>query len=446
MLDKNPFDTGEQIALEELSEAVMDEEAEQAQPTLPVLHEVVDRLAEGVAHHRCVGLILLDTSNLGPWERRHGASAFTALMGRLAESATNLQGSAIRNDDVVCMDMPGGDTILLFLSQPRREDVQPGTLVDLEDVMDRFKRQLFEPFSRAQMSFQKALDMVAMGSALILHNSSVDPRREIYRAIRRARADATVNYHDMQRRRHRVVGHMIAQRKIKTMYQPIVALPQRQIMGFEALSRAEAGDAERLGVHLFVAASRAELDGELDQACRTLSIHRRPQMDEKTKLFINCLPPTFFEPNRELDELIARWRGDGLSPDQLVFEITEQITHEQAIRIMPTVRRLRDQGYLFALDDVGTGAANLRLLADLEPEFIKMDISLTMGIGTSQRKKNLAGYLLELANKSSARLIAEGIETEDDLDALVEMGVELGQGYLLGRPQPPEQWLAKASG
>lgn len=443
MGERDPFDTGEMEALEELSEAVMDEEAMQTHPRLPLLHEVVDHVAEMVSQHRCVGVILLDTSNLGPWERRHGAASFTALMGRLSEGANTVTGEAVRRDDVVCIDMPGGDTVLLFLSQPRREENSLGMNIDIEEVMERFKRRLFEPFSRAQMSFHKALDLVSLGSALILHNSSVDPRREIYRAIRRARADASENYLEMQRRRHRVVGHMIAQRKILTMYQPIVELPTRQVLGYEALSRADSVDAQRLGVHLFVAASRAELDGELDQACRKLSIHRRPTMNQGQKLFINCLPPTFFEPNRELNELIDSWLGDGLTPSQLVFEVTEQITHEQALRIMPTVNRLRAQGFQFALDDVGTGAANLRLLAELEPDYIKMDIGLTMGIAQSYRKRELAEYLQELARKSNARLIAEGIEREDDLEVIIDLGISLGQGYLLGRPQPKEIWVSK---
>ena len=446
MLDEDPFATVEQRALDELSEAVLDEEAQRSRPDLPILHELIDELAEQVAERNCVGVIVVDTSNLDSWERRHGAASFTALMGRLSRAAEMARGEAVRNNDKVCLDMPGGDTVLLFLTHPRQDENEVAAMVDLEEAMARFKRYLLRPFTTAQMSFHQALEKVSLGSALLLHNSSVEPKREIYRAIRKARADAAVNYHEMQRRRHRVVGHMIAHRKIRTMYQPIVEMPSREIMGFEALSRAEPKDAKELGVHLFVAASRAELDGELDQACRSLSVHRRPGLSDETKLFINCLPPTFFEPHRELEKIIDKWLADGLQPHQLVFEITEQITGEQAHRIMPAVEKLRKRGFLFALDDVGTGAANLKLLADLEPDFIKMDITLTTGIAESVRKRELAGYLLELARKSNARLIAEGIETQEEMETLVELGVELGQGYLLGRPNPAEHWLEKEAG
>lgn len=437
----DPFESSDQLELEELSEAVRDEDAELRQPCIPVLHEVIHELSERVMQRRCVGLVILDASNLGPWERQYGAAAFTSLLGRLAAATEQLRGTQIRDNDIVCLENDGGDTILVFLTQPRMEGCDSNLTIDFEEIARRMRRKLFEPFSDAQLTLQQALDLVAPGSALILHNSSVDPRREIYRAIRRARAEAHVNYQDMQRRRNRVIGHMIAHHKIRTVYQPIVELSSRTTLGYEALSRADATDAEKLGIHLFVAASRAELDGELDQACRTLSIHRRPTLAESQKLFINCLPATFYEPRRELDLLLDVWQKAGLKPEQLVFEVTESITYEQALRVLPVIRNLRARGYQFALDDVGTGAANLRLLADLEPDFIKMDIALTTGIAHSSRKQALASYLLELAQRSNARLIAEGIETEDDLNILLELGVELGQGFLLGRPAPTENWL-----
>ncbi len=439
MFDEDPFATAEQHQLEELSEAVLDEEAEKARSMLPLLHDVLDDLAKDVEKRRCVGLIIVDNSRLAGWERRHGAAAFTTLMSRLTHSAVEAHGVVIRDDDTLCLEHPGGDSILLFLSRPRQnEGVAPS--VDVEDVMTRFERHLLDPFNLSKLRFQQALDSISLGSALLLHNASVDPRREIYRAIRQARKNADVRYHETKRRRHRVVGHMIAHRNIETKYQPIFHLPQQELLGFEALSRAAARDADRLGVHLFVAAARAELDGELDQACRSLSVHRRPRMEGSHRLFINCLPPTFFDPNPELERLVDQWVADGLQTDQFVFEVTEQITDDQAQRIMPVIQRLRERGFLFALDDVGTGGANLKLLADLAPDYIKMDLTLTQEIDQSERKQALAQYLLELANKSGAQLIAEGIETEAELQTLIDLGVHLGQGYLLGKPRSASQW------
>ncbi|MFB6352254.1 MAG: EAL domain-containing protein, partial [Bradymonadaceae bacterium] len=206
-------------------------------------------------------------------------------------------------------------------------------------------------------------------------------------------------------------------------------------IGYEALSRPAGDFDEQLGLPLFSAARKVELQAELDQLCRNLSVDRRPDLSAGRKLFVNCLPLAFYESDDALDRLLERWVDRGLTPEQLIFEINEDISQAQADRILPNVRRLRDRGFQFALDDMGTGKTNLRLLAELEPTYIKMDISLTRGIGDNVRKQALASYLLDLAEKSDARLIAEGIETERELETVVELGVTLGQGHLIGRPQ-----------
>lgn len=436
MSEMDPFESGTQQELDELSEAVRDEDAEQGLVELPPLHVNIEKIAQRVADRTCVGVIVLDATNLGAWERQYGATQYSQLMSKLAQATERMKGSAIRHDDIVCIDAPAGETVLIFLGGPR-EDAD-GPTIDFENIVTRVKRQLFEPFQATQIWYHTALEMVCTGSALLIRNDSVDPRREIYRAIRQARIDAQVGHREIQRQRHRVVGHMIAQRKIRTLYQPIVELSSGEAVGFEALSRAEQADAEKLGVHLFVAAAKADLDGELDQTCRSLSIVRRPGLATGRALFVNCLPSTFYEPMRDLEQMLHEWEEDGLSPGQLVFEITENITHEQLRRILPNVRKLQARGYRFAVDDVGTGTSNLQLIADLEPQFIKMDISLTRGIALSNRKQALATYLLELADRCDAELIAEGIENQPDCDMVQTLGIHLGQGYLLGMPESAE--------
>lgn len=436
MSELDPFESGTQDELNELSEAVRDEDAEIGRVELSPLHENINEIAVRVADRACVGVIVLDATNLGAWERQYGAAQFTQLMSKLAEATERMKGSAIRTDDIVCVDATGGETVLIFLGAPRED--HDGPTIDFENIVARVKRQLYEPFHSTQLWYHTALEMVCTGSALLIRNDSVDPRREIYRAIRQARIDAQVGHREIQRQRHRVVGHMIAQRKIRTLYQPIVELATRDPIGFEALSRAEQSDAEKLGVHLFVAAAKADLDGELDQTCRSLSIVRRPGLATTRRLFVNCLPGTFYEPMRELELMLEEWEGDGLAAEQLVFEITENITHEQLRRILPNVQRLQARGYQFAVDDVGTGTSNLQLIADLEPQFIKMDISLTRGISVSTRKQELATYLLDLAERCNAELIAEGIESQADCDTVMRLGIRLGQGYLLGMPASAE--------
>lgn len=436
MQENDPFETVNQLELNELSEAVRDEDARLIRSELSPLHDHIEDLARSVEDRSCVGLVVMDACDLGAWERQYGAAAFESLMNRLAHAVECMRGTAIRKDDVVCLDAPRGEAIVVFLSAPR--EYADGPTVDFENIVKRIKREFYDYFESSEWWFHQALERVSVGSAFIIRNDSVNPHREIYRAIRKAQIDAQVNHREAQRQRHRVVGHMIAQRKISTLYQPILSIQTGEIVGYEALSRAEPSDAQRLGVHLFVAAAKAELDGELDQTCRALSVRRRPILESSRKLFVNSLPPTFYEPMKDLEAILMAWESDGLLPEQLVFEITETITREQLNQILPSVRKLKKRGYQFAVDDVGTGTANLQLIADLDPDYIKMDITLTRGIAKSSRKQDLASYLLDLARRCDAELIAEGIEDDADRQVIVDLGVHLGQGFLLGRPEPFE--------
>ncbi len=434
MEDVDPFDSEDRAELEELSEAVRDEDARLHYVELKALNLYIEQVAEAVVNRTCSGLIVLDGTHLDGWERQYGAAAFRALMNRLGEALHTARNTILRPDDVICLDADAGDSIVIFFLENNASTTHA---LDIESIAQGLKKHIFDCFVSAEWWYHQALEQLALGSMLLIRNDSVDPRREIYRTIRRARTDAQISQRELQRQRHRVVGNMIAQRKITSLYQPIIHMRTGAIMGFEALSRAEPVDAERLGVHLFVAAAKAELDGELDQTCRNLSIDRRPTLGGEINLFVNTLPSAFFEPMRELEQMLDQWLADGLRPDQLVFEINENITMEQLRRILPSFKKLRARGFRFAVDDVGTGTSNLQLLADVEPDFIKMDISLTRGIAHSERKQALGTYLLELARKCNSMLIAEGIENQEDHDMCLALGIDLGQGFLLGRPAPP---------
>ena len=439
MSSKSVIETGEHEQLQELSELVRQEEERQqslaTRPILPALHEVLDDLVKHVERRECAAVFVFDASRLAAWERQYGSSAFDKIIRRLCQGVLETGKENFGPETLVCLDAPGGDSVLVFPIKAHRRG--ESTFIDLEEQLHQMNRALLEEFASYQLWFHEAIEAIASGSSVILQNGPVDPRRTLYRAIRKAHQDARIAHGESQRRRNRIVGHVIAHQKLRTLFQPIVDLSSgdHTVFGYEALSRPLAREARKLGVHLFVAASRAELEGELDATCRALSVSRRPQLAVGEHLFVNCLPPTFYDEMGDLECLLEQWEGAGMRPEQLVFEVTESITRKQVSRIMRNVGKLRERGYRFALDDVGTGTSKLQLLAELEPHFIKMDMSLTIGIARSERKRKLASYLLELSRRCDASLIAEGIETREDLEILRDLGVDFGQGFLLGRPQ-----------
>jgi len=129
----------------------------------------------------------------------------------------------------------------------------------------------------------------------------------------------------------------------------------------------------------------------------------------------------------------------GISPNQVVIELTEQTPTDDFQLLFNALHHYRAMGFSIALDDLGAGYSSLRLWSELRPDYVKIDRHFIDGIHQDALKREFVGSILQIAKASKAQVIAEGIELEEELLVLIEMGVDLVQGYLLCRPQeqPP---------
>jgi len=161
-------------------------------------------------------------------------------------------------------------------------------------------------------------------------------------------------------------------------------------------------------------------------------------LGHRTRFAINLLPASLLSPTFEAAVFADRVAKAGLSPRQIIVECTEQ----QAIADVPGLRKqvkaLRRLGFGFAIDDAGAGYASFNIVAALEPSIIKIDREIVTRIGNkdSEAKKALVEAFVSFSGRIGAKTVAEGIENHRDLDALIERGVNFGQGYLLGRSAP----------
>jgi EAL domain-containing protein (putative c-di-GMP-specific phosphodiesterase class I) len=128
--------------------------------------------------------------------------------------------------------------------------------------------------------------------------------------------------------------------------------------------------------------------------------------------------------------------AEGLRHSQVVLEITERVAVEERQLYRDTLRALKDAGFGIAIDDMGAGYSSLQSIVELEPDYLKFDISLVRNIDRNLIKRSLLETLVDLSEKIGARVIAEGIEARSELDTLREMGVRLGQGPYLAPPAP----------
>lgn len=220
----------------------------------------------------------------------------------------------------------------------------------------------------------------------------------------------------------------------RTVFQPILELDSGHLVGHEALVRGPRGTALEPPEALFAAARRTNHLVELDWACRAAALRASlaADMPGSWRLFVNAEPLALNTacPAPLLADWVAAYRNL-----RVVVEITERRLMHQPGDLIRVVATLRELGWEVALDDTGANDASVALLPLVEPDIIKLDRRLLAAQPTASAERALraiTGY----AERSDAVLLAEGIETEEELERARELGASWGQGYLLGRPGP----------
>jgi EAL domain-containing protein (putative c-di-GMP-specific phosphodiesterase class I)/CheY-like chemotaxis protein len=241
---------------------------------------------------------------------------------------------------------------------------------------------------------------------------------------------------DESRRREwgkRIAAVLSGEVPLETVFQPIVSLRASEPVSVEALSRF--GSDRSVGPDFwFAQAAALGMGVELELAAIKAAVRFLPQLRADLSLSVNLSPETVLAPS-----LRSVLRGVPLT--RVVLEITEHAHIMDYAALRESLSDLREGGARLAIDDAGAGYASLRHILELAPDSIKLDISLTRDIQVNRSQRALAAALVAFAGETEATIVAEGIETAEELDTLRELGVAFGQGYYLGRPSPLDQVL-----
>ena len=226
---------------------------------------------------------------------------------------------------------------------------------------------------------------------------------------------------------------LLAVGPIATALQPIVRLHDRSIVGYEALTRFSPRALFSTPDELFAAASTLHMEKAVDLACLRAALGEMPALGP-VDLFVNVLIGTLLNERQGLAALDDAVRHAGLDPASIVLEFSERDPVPNLSRLQRIAAQLRSAGYRIAVDDAGAGHASMQVIAELRPEFMKVDRALIHGIDSHRARRGLLVSLLSFSGHIGARLVAEGVETQRELDALLSLGVQYGQGWMLGRP------------
>lgn len=261
----------------------------------------------------------------------------------------------------------------------------------------------------------------AQGESVLSHQVSGGVIRQL--AAHLAESDQAENAsRDLLERIRLVIDHQL----FETVFQPIVRLEDNRIIGHEALTRFHNGHAHGPGLW-FAEAEQVGLRLDLELVTALAAVERFEAAEIDGFLALNASPETL----GKCGELIGRLGGE-----RLVVEVTEHSAIADYDAVRPMLQTLRDQGVRIAVDDAGAGFSSLRHVLQLEPDYIKLDVSLTQSIDHDRKRRALAAGMIGFANELGAQIVAEGIEAAAELDTLLELGVPFGQGFLVGRPEP----------
>jgi len=212
-------------------------------------------------------------------------------------------------------------------------------------------------------------------------------------------------------------------------FQPIVIPREKRTLGFEALLRT--GEAALARPDHFVAAgTRLRRGFELGRAVRAYVAQSAPSFPEGALVFVNILPSDLADP-----ELVSEQAPLAHMAERVVLEVTERDSLGDVIDLPNRLERLRALGYRIAVDDLGAGYSGLTSLTQLDPQIVKLDMTLVRGIASGEPRQAIVRSMTQLCASMGMQLIAEGVETRAEESALREAGVEIMQGYLFGRPQ-----------
>ncbi len=217
---------------------------------------------------------------------------------------------------------------------------------------------------------------------------------------------------------------------IKMAFQPIVDASQKNVFAYEALVRGENGE----GAGEVLGRITEDTKYTFDQSCRVKAIETASRIELPSKLSINFMPNAIYEPETCLAKTLSTARKTGFDKKNIIFEVTEQEKVVSQDFLVDVFEAYRKEGFMTAIDDFGAGHSGLNLLSDFQPDIIKIDMKLIRDIDSNKVNQVLVKGILDIAEQLGIRIIAEGIETENEFKYLQDAGVSLMQGYFFHKP------------
>lgn len=367
-------------------------------------------------------------------EYQYGSQIYSRLQRNTREIIHEAKNTSLRANDILLVDLFDYDAFIIFLSPPRKDDTL--MLAHLDQITERI-RQAIEPKIFDQFfPYLRGIIKPNVGYGMVIRNPMINPVRLISQLLRDSKQMGQFLAKKHEYARKYLLQRLIIQNDISTVFQPVINMKTIDILGYEALTRGPKNTEFASPALLFVAAGEMGLSFELDSLCRKKAFERAKDLDPETKIFVNTLAMTIHDPEfrgKYLEDLLNDLR---LKPQNVIFEVNEKLAIDNYDMFRQAMQDYSDIGIVQAHDDIGHGYCDLERIMELNPGYMKLDMSLIRDIDRSHIKKEIVRAMVNLAQGIGSETIAEGIETIREYETLRSLGVSYGQGFLFGRPSP----------
>lgn len=407
---------------------------------LPTLSAVLDDARRLMEERGALGLLYLDVGGEGQIETLHGWEAYDDLLRAFAQTLIGLRGDGLLGPrDIVATLAVRSDKFLLLFGGPGSSTLD---LPNLEQAAQRLRERIEQALPIRLPPLAAGLTPLAFqqGHALMHRDPMLRAERSVHRALDEAMYMSLRRRRRDEDRRAQGLDAVLEGQRVVTVFQPIFSLRELTVIGHEVFSRGPAGSSIEDPERLFGLAARTGRLVELERICRARALSSvRRHLAPGRKLFLNLSAGALLDPAIANGGLLQEVACQGLDRHDVVLEISERVAVGERQAYQRILKELKREGMGIAIDDMGAGYSSLQAMVELEPDYLKFDVSLVRNIDRSLIKRSLLETLVDLSQKIGARVIAEGIEGESEFATLRDMGVPLGQGRYLAPPLPVPQ-------
>lgn len=393
------------------------------------------RVSELLRKGRWVGMIYLDIVEFQLTEEVYGSLYCQQVLGILDRLVKKRVAGLL--DPYHFLEIHRwGDDIVIYFHSP---SLTPPSPLEMSRLANRVKEILGEELRlRSSHLIPAALNFHVGYSTISPSGDNIE--KALYNAYKEAVLVAKSQLDALEVDRRRQFTELLVHKNIHMVYQPIVHMESGQIIGYEALCRGPENSFFSSPLNLFGYAEKTNQLFALEKMVREKALAGLRGELAGHRLFLNISPKAVHDPSFRADELREYLDQMGVAPERVVFEITERTSIEDFWAFRRSLEYYRQHGFKVAVDDAGSGYSSLQAIAELQPDYIKIDHSLIRDIDKNPTKRILVETFLVFGEKTGCRMIAEGIETGDEMVCLKRMGISLGQGFFLARPAfpPPE--------